>query len=120
MAAMPSPIYLTDDIRRIEGEAGEVKPPLMERAGAAAAELAARLASDRQKDILVVAGPGNNGGDARIVAERLREQFFRVTLLDSTRLPEEKAWGLVVDDYVIHSASMYQLCSPLRGAEWKP
>ena len=97
MAAMPSPIYLTDDIRRIEGEAGEVKPPLMERAGAAAAELAARLASDRQKDILVVAGPGNNGGDARIVAERLREQFFRVTLLDSTRLPEDKPWGLVVD-----------------------
>jgi len=94
---VPSPIYLTDDIRRIERDAGEVPPSLMERAGAAAADLAARLASDKQKDILVVAGPGNNGGDARIVAERLREQFFRVTLLDSTRLPEDKAWGLIVD-----------------------
>jgi len=92
-----SPIYLTDDIRRIEREAGDVNPPLMERAGAAAAELAARLASDKQKDILVVAGPGNNGGDAKVVAERLREQFFRVTLLDSPRLPEDKTWGLVVD-----------------------
>src|SRR3954462_10348612 len=97
MTAMPSPIYLTDDIRRMEGEAGDVKPPLMERAGAAAADLAMRLGSDKQKDVLVVVGPGNNGGDARIVAERLREQFFRVTLVDSARLPEDKAWGLVVD-----------------------
>jgi len=92
-----SPIYLTDDIRRIERAAGEVKPSLMARAGAAAAGLAARLASDRQKDVLVLAGPGNNGGDARIVAGLLRDQYFRVTLLDSAQLPEEKAWGLIVD-----------------------
>jgi hydroxyethylthiazole kinase-like uncharacterized protein yjeF len=92
-----SPIYLTDEIRRIEREAGELSPPLMERAGAAAAELAARLASDKQKDILVVAGPGNNGGDARIAAQRLRDQYFRVTLLDTPRLPDDKPWALVVD-----------------------
>src|SRR5260221_11519407 len=69
----------------------------MERAGAAAAELAARLASDRQKDILVLAGPGNNGGDAKIAAARLQEQFFRVTLVDKPQLPADKAWGLVID-----------------------
>src|SRR5258708_34297494 len=69
----------------------------MERAGSAAAELAARLASDKQKDILVLAGPGNNGGDARVVAARLKEQFFRVTLVDQPRLPEEKPWALVID-----------------------
>src|SRR5437868_2823504 len=72
-------------------------PPLMERAGAAAAELAARLASDKQKDILVLAGPGNNGGDAKIVAARLREQFFRITLVDKPQIPEDKPWALVVD-----------------------
>ena len=94
---MPSPIYLTDDIRRIEREAGDAKPSLMERAGAAAAELAARLASDKQKDILILAGPGNNGGDAKIVAERLREQFFRATLVDKPQIPEDKPWALVVD-----------------------
>ena len=97
MAAVSSPIYLTDDIRRIEREAGDVKPPLMERAGAVAAELAARLASDKQKDILVLAGPGNNGGDAKIVAARLKEQFFRVTLVDKAELPDDKPWALVVD-----------------------
>ena len=94
---MSSPIYLTDDIRRIEHEAGNTNPPLMERAGGAAAELAARLASDKQKDVLVLAGPGNNGGDAKIVADRLREQFFRVTLLDKPQIPEDKPWALVVD-----------------------
>jgi hydroxyethylthiazole kinase-like uncharacterized protein yjeF len=94
---VPSPICLTDDIRRIERSAGEARPPLMERAGAAAAELAARLASDRQKDILVLAGPGNNGGDAKIAAARLQEQFFRVTLVDKPELPPDKAWGLVID-----------------------
>src|SRR5438034_5424825 len=97
MAGVPSPIYLTDDIRRIERDAGQVQPPLMERAGAAAAELAARLASDKQKDVLVLAGPGNNGGDAKIAAALLRDQFFRVTLVDQPRLPEEKSWALVID-----------------------
>jgi hydroxyethylthiazole kinase-like uncharacterized protein yjeF len=94
---VPSPIYLTDDIRRIERDAGQVNPPLMERAGTAAAELAARLASDRQKDVLVLAGPGNNGGDAKIAAARLEEQFFRVTMVDRPQVPADKAWGLVID-----------------------
>ena len=74
------PVYLCQDIRRIERAAGDAKPALMERAGAAAAEMAATLAGDKGKHILVLAGPGNNGGDARVVAERLKEKFFRVTL----------------------------------------
>ena len=91
------PIYLTSDIRRIEQAAGEVAPPLMERAGAAAAELAATLASDKSKDILVLAGPGNNGGDARIAAVRLKEQFFRVTVVSNPQELSEKPWSLVID-----------------------
>jgi len=91
---MPQPIYRTEDIRRIEQAAGAA--PLMERAGAAAAELAARLASDKSKDILVLAGPGNNGGDARIAAERLKEKFFRVTVVEK-ELPADKPWALVID-----------------------
>ena len=94
---MPSPICLTEDIRRIEKRAGDMTPPLMERAGAAAAGLAAGLASDRQKDILVLAGPGNNGGDARIAASRLQEQFFRVSVASRTEEIPGRQWGLVVD-----------------------
>lgn len=95
---MTQPIYLTEDIRRIEAAAKDL--PLMQRAGAAAAELAARLCAEDAKDVLVLAGPGNNGGDARIVAERLKQQFFRVTLAtvaDIAALPVGRRWGLVVD-----------------------
>jgi len=91
-------IYLTRDIRRIEEAAKDV--PLMQLAGAAAAELAARLSADTAKDVLVLAGPGDNGGDAKIVAEILRQKFFRVTVAtaaDAATLPVDKRWGLVVD-----------------------
>jgi hydroxyethylthiazole kinase-like uncharacterized protein yjeF len=95
---MTLPIYLTKDIRRVEAAAKDV--PLMQRAAEAAAELAARLCAETAKDVLVLAGPGNNGGDARIVAELLKQKFFRVslaTVADAAALPVDKRWGLVVD-----------------------
>jgi hydroxyethylthiazole kinase-like uncharacterized protein yjeF len=94
---MIGPVYLTEDIRRIEQAAGDAAPPLMERAGAAAAALAARLATECGKDVLILAGPGNNGGDARVVAQRLQEQFFRVAIATRPQELEQKSWGLVVD-----------------------
>jgi hydroxyethylthiazole kinase-like uncharacterized protein yjeF len=69
----------------------------MERAGAAAAGIAATLAGDKGKDVLVLAGPGNNGGDARVVAERLREKFFRVEVVSEVNQISQKSWGVVVD-----------------------
>ncbi|MGH8739347.1 MAG: NAD(P)H-hydrate dehydratase [Burkholderiales bacterium] len=95
---MSQPVYLTADIRRIEQAAGEMSPSLMQRAGDAAAAIAAEIVSEKSKDILVLAGPGNNGGDARIAAARLQEKFFRVTLATNPReLPQDRSWGLVVD-----------------------
>jgi hydroxyethylthiazole kinase-like uncharacterized protein yjeF len=93
---MSQPICLTHDIREIERKAGDL--PLMERAGAAAAEFAASLVQENRKDILVLAGPGNNGGDARIAAAQLQEKFFRVTIASHPReLPLDKTWGLIID-----------------------
>jgi ADP-dependent NAD(P)H-hydrate dehydratase / NAD(P)H-hydrate epimerase len=90
------PIYTSAEIRRIEQAAGEA--PLMERAAAAAAELAMKVIAEKSKDILVLAGPGNNGGDARIAAEILKEKFYRVSLVKRPEeLPEGKSWGLIVD-----------------------
>jgi hydroxyethylthiazole kinase-like uncharacterized protein yjeF len=81
----------------MERAAGVEESALMERAGTAAAELAATLAGDRAKDVLVLAGPGNNGGDARIVAERLKEKFFRVDVVSAGDPIAQKPWALVVD-----------------------
>src|SRR5919198_609107 len=93
---MPQPIYLTREIREIERKAADV--PLMQRAGTAAADWAAELIPDNKKEVLVLAGPGNNGGDARIAAARLQEKFFRVTVASHPReLPLDKTWGLVID-----------------------
>lgn len=93
---MPQPIYLTREIREIESKAGELR--LMERAGKAAADLAAALIAENKKDILVLAGPGNNGGDARIAAARLEERYFRVQVVSHPReLPLDRSWGLVID-----------------------
>jgi ADP-dependent NAD(P)H-hydrate dehydratase / NAD(P)H-hydrate epimerase len=98
LAENASPLYPAASIRRIEASAAAAVPPLMERAGTAAAELAARLAPDGTKDVLVLAGPGNNGGDARIVAQRLRERFFRVAIASQpAEVPPDRRWGLIVD-----------------------
>jgi len=76
------PIYLTDEIRRIETLAGEgAQPPLMQRAGLAAAELARALIADSRRPILVFAGPGNNGGDAFVVASHLMQWWHRVSVV---------------------------------------
>ncbi|HEX2650681.1 MAG TPA: NAD(P)H-hydrate dehydratase [Burkholderiales bacterium] len=92
---MPQPVYLSADIRRIEQADAAATPPLMERAGAAAAELATKLCGDRTKDVVVLAGPGNNGGDAKVVSRLLQEKFFRVSLVEK-EVPDKNP-GLIVD-----------------------
>ncbi|HEV3008921.1 MAG TPA: NAD(P)H-hydrate epimerase, partial [Burkholderiales bacterium] len=88
---------MTQDIRRMERAAGDAEPALMERAGAAAAGIAATLAGDTAKDVLVLAGPGNNGGDAHVVARLLKEMFFRVEVVSQVDQIPQKPWGLVID-----------------------
>jgi hydroxyethylthiazole kinase-like uncharacterized protein yjeF len=77
-----TPIYRTEDIRRIEAlaAAADDPPPLMERAGLAAADLAREMAASG-KPVLVLAGPGNNGGDAFVVARHLKSAWFNVQVL---------------------------------------
>jgi hydroxyethylthiazole kinase-like uncharacterized protein yjeF len=85
-----TPLYLTADIRDIESR--HAQQPLMERAGLAAAQLARQLAADSGKPILIFAGPGNNGGDAFVVARYLKQWFHAVTVVfgsDVAKLPPD-------------------------------
>ncbi|MEK9964451.1 MAG: NAD(P)H-hydrate dehydratase [Betaproteobacteria bacterium] len=77
------PVYQSKHVREIEAAAlaKEPIPPLMERAGYAAAELIQRISPDGCKNILVLAGPGNNGGDAFVTAKHLAQSFHHVTLM---------------------------------------
>ena len=88
----PELLYRTPDIRRIEASASGL--PLMQRAGRAAADLAVTLCTDRNGAVLILAGPGNNGGDAFEVARLLRERFFSVCVVfagETARLPTDAA-----------------------------
>src|SRR6266540_619456 len=80
-----SPIYTTSAMRKLEALAAAASPAptLMERAGAAAAEYARALCGDKTKDVLVAAGPGNNGGDAFEVAAQLKRAEEHTSELQS-------------------------------------
>jgi ADP-dependent NAD(P)H-hydrate dehydratase / NAD(P)H-hydrate epimerase len=72
-------------------EAAHADWPLMERAGTAASLIAAQLAQG-SLPVLVLAGPGNNGGDAFVLARKLHESGRAVTVVfpgDAARLPPD-------------------------------
>jgi hydroxyethylthiazole kinase-like uncharacterized protein yjeF len=71
------------EIRAVEALARGMGEPLMLRAGRATAQFAARIAGDTGQPVLVVAGPGHNGGDAWVAARFLQQAFHRVTVLDA-------------------------------------
>ncbi len=88
------PVYLTEHIRSIEQWAFSLEPPppLMERAGRATAELVRRVAPEKARRILVLAGPGNNGGDAFVAARYLQQWWYDVRVVftgDAAKLKDD-------------------------------
>ncbi len=117
---MTTPVLRSTALRAIEARFASAHPPLMERAGAAlAAEILRMLPSGARP--LIVAGPGNNGGDGFVAARLLRQQGIEPTVVfagEAGRLPADARaahaawqaaggrevadipagpWGLVVD-----------------------
>ncbi|HSU37269.1 MAG TPA: NAD(P)H-hydrate epimerase [Propionibacteriaceae bacterium] len=86
--------FVADKIRRLEAavmavEGGEV---LMQRAAAALARVAVRLLIAEQgavygAQVLILVGPGNNGGDALYAGARLARRGARVTAMSCLGTP---------------------------------
>jgi hydroxyethylthiazole kinase-like uncharacterized protein yjeF len=78
-------LYFVAEIRETEQAASAALPPgtLMQRAGQAAAKAALELlpSSDSGAQVLVLAGPGNNGGDALEAACHLAHAGLRVSIM---------------------------------------
>jgi hydroxyethylthiazole kinase-like uncharacterized protein yjeF len=74
-------------IRALEAAALALHPEvsLMERAGEAVARIAITMTNERLGPMLILCGPGNNGGDALVAARVLRDRGVevRVALLDA-------------------------------------
>ncbi len=86
---MPAPLFLTARIRELEQAHGAAG--LMEKAGLVAAELVRDLTGKGTR-VLILAGPGNNGGDALVAARWLKAWWYEVTVVfagDAARLPPD-------------------------------
>jgi len=82
--AEPRPILTAAEMRAAEQKAiagGIAVETLMERAGAAVAEAAWRIAGTAET--LIVCGPGNNGGDGYVAARLLKARGVPVRLAAS-------------------------------------
>ncbi len=89
-----TPVVLTAELREIERAAlaQPNAPSLMARSGVAVAEFARDLLGDRGKRVLVLAGPGNNGGDAFVAACQLKQWWYDVTVVftgTQAKLPDD-------------------------------
>ena len=136
---MNSTILQAPALRAIEVAHASIKPSLMERAGACAARIAGEILANTDGPPLVLAGPGNNGGDAFVVARRLKEAGKSPQVLfvgDPARLPADArqalaAWqtagGTCLNDYPAGNFSLIidglfgiGLTRPVEGvyADW--
>jgi hydroxyethylthiazole kinase-like uncharacterized protein yjeF len=113
------PLYRAAGLRALESAASDQS--LMQRAGLAAADLACELMRDAQQPVLMLVGPGNNGGDGYEAAMHLlrrghdvrltttgdvrqppdaiaaRERFLAAGGEELKRIPEVPRWALIVD-----------------------
>jgi hydroxyethylthiazole kinase-like uncharacterized protein yjeF len=118
---------------RLTIEGGVPGATLMENAGRAVAEEVSRRFPDAGT-VVVLCGPGNNGGDGFVAARYLKERGYKVRLGfngDSARLPSDaatmaKRWGeapeklsahlLAGSDVVVDALFGAGLARPIEGA----
>ncbi|MFC1956829.1 NAD(P)H-hydrate epimerase, partial [Chloroflexota bacterium] len=93
-------ILSTSQMRQVEQDCTNIGLPpdkLMENAGKAFAEEARRILGNiKKQNILMLIGPGNNGGDGLVAARYFHDWGAKVTLfLLGDRAPEDQNFTLV-------------------------
>lgn len=93
-------VVTAEQMRRIEEDCGRIGLPadvLMENAGRAVAEEVVRIVEDIvRQQVLILIGPGNNGGDGLVVARYLSDWGAAVNVyLLGRRLPDDSNLKLV-------------------------
>lgn len=94
---MTTPLLNAAQLRILEAGYAKADPSLMERAGQAATVLALSILGGQRTKVLTFAGPGNNGGDARVLAKLLLRQGVSVDVCSVGEEPRSRDYGLVVD-----------------------
>ncbi|MDL9981214.1 NAD(P)H-hydrate epimerase [Microbacterium candidum] len=103
------PTYTAAQVRAAEAPLLAAGVPLMKRAAAA---LAAVVAEHGPQTILVLAGAGDNGGDALFAAAALATQGIRVDLLRTADRVHDEAWTAALAagaHEIVEPASSYGL-----------
>ena len=83
-------LYLNTEIREIEQRVDTAG--LMEKAGLAVATLARELVAESSDPVLILVGPGNNGGDALVAARLLKQWGYQVVVVmpgDVRKFPQD-------------------------------
>ena len=96
-AAATTPLLRSGELRALETRHADAAPPLMERAGRAAADHAQFLLNGNRAPMLILAGPGNTGGDARVMARVLQQRGVEVVLIGPAESVPAGKYGLIVD-----------------------
>ena len=113
-----TPVFLAREIREIEQavRSQPSPPPLMARAGVAVAEFARDLLGERGKRVLLLAGPGNNGGDAFVAARQLKDWWVDVTVVFTgmeAKLPADAKAALA--DWRAAGGALHESIPPRGG-----
>lgn len=93
------PVVTPAEMAEIDANSDEPVDVLVGRAGAAVARAAVEeMGGVYGRRVVVLAGPGSNGADGRVAAERLEQRGVRTSVVDALNAPDELPTAdLVVD-----------------------